>query len=189
MKTFKRPDALKIHMITHSDNKPFHCEKCGKDFNQKICYTKHLPCKQRKSKTKSKKAVPQTMVKKPINMADPLDELSDAIFESVSPINKKSNVTANAEILDKMKEKSFTEIFENVSSASLANAIKEKSVNPNSEEIYMGCRCPPTCRCKKFSVGLKMQAEELKGPLLDSSEEIASLSCCCDIELDIYISD
>ena len=180
-------------MITHSDNKPFHCEKCGKDFNQKICYTKHLPCKQRKSKTKSKKAVPQTMVENSINMADHLDDLSDAnlneIFKSVSPANKNSNVTANAEILDKINGKSFTEIFENVSSARLANAIKEKSVNPSSEEIYMGCRCPPTCRCKKFSVGLKMQAEELKGPLLDSSEEIASLSCCCDIELDIYISD
>ena len=180
-------------MITHSDNKPFHCEECGKDFNQKICYTKHLPCKKRKNKTKKKKAVPQTMVEEPISRADHLDKLSDAdlseIFESVSPANTKSDVTTNPEILDKMAEKSFTEIFEHVSSARLAKTIKEKSVNPNTEEIYMGCRCPPSCRCKKFSVGLKMQAEEVKGPLLDSSEEIASLSCCCDTELDIYISE
>jgi hypothetical protein len=67
--------------------------------------------------------------------------------------------------------------------------MKESDMNPISEEMYMGCCCPPTCRCKQFSIGLKVKMEEPKGPTLDSSEEVASLACCCDIGLDITISD
>ncbi|XP_028402681.1 zinc finger protein 2 homolog [Dendronephthya gigantea] len=137
-KTFKRPDALKIHMISHSDNKPFHCEKCGKQFNQKICYTKHLPCRKGKGRSQVKKVASKTA-------------LEDHV------------------IRDK-------EMFE--STTSLESSVDEEIIN-------MGCHCPPSCSCKTFSIGLKVQETEPRGPSLNGSKEIASLPCCCNENVEL----
>lgn len=53
----------------------------------------------------------------------------------------------------------------------------------DEEIVSIGCRCPPACRCKTFSIGLKVQETELKGPSLNASKEIGSLPCCCNVEL------
>ena len=130
----------------------------------------------------------------PKTVAEHLPSLSKSnpveVFENVSSASLAgSKRKKNADIVNKLNENNLIEIFENVSSASLGDAMKESVGNPVDEEIYMGCRCPPACKCKKFSIGLKVQMEAPKGPVLDNSEEIASLSCCCDIGLDIPISD
>ena len=175
-KTFKRPDALKIHIITHSEKKPFRCEECGKQFTQKICYTKHIPCKQQNKISKKKNNAVQTMVKIP-------DKLS------VEPRTLKHDLNNFSEI----RENTASEIL---NTSKQENAITGKKTNEtdliDGEEsyMYMGCRCPPSCRCKQFSIGLEVQTEKPKASILDSAQEIATLSCCCDIELqDVTISE
>lgn len=46
-KAFKRKHHLQEHSYIHSVDKPFKCDTCSKTFNQRICLTKHLPCRER----------------------------------------------------------------------------------------------------------------------------------------------
>lgn len=42
MKPFKTEHYLKMHMVTHSDKKPFHCDKCSRSFNRRDKLKRHL---------------------------------------------------------------------------------------------------------------------------------------------------
>lgn len=103
------------------------------------------------------------------------------IFKNTSCRN---NMTENVGILEKINGSNLVEIFQNVSADSLGDVMKNGGFNPECDEIFMGCRCPPTCRCKKFSIGLKVQMEESKGPILDPTQKVATLPCCCGIGFD-----
>lgn len=41
-KHFKTEQYLKMHMVIHSDEKPFHCDKCSASFNRRDKLKRHL---------------------------------------------------------------------------------------------------------------------------------------------------
>jgi len=42
MKSFKTEQYLKVHMVIHSNDKPFQCDICSSSFNRKDKLKRHL---------------------------------------------------------------------------------------------------------------------------------------------------
>lgn len=183
-KTFKRPDALKIHMITHADVKPFRCDECGKQFNQKVCYTKHLPCK----KGKVKKVASESKCDESGNESAEAKKVQEKEAKCGRISCKGDNVFGESR--RKIFDDSLVEADRNkkekqhdaLTSAALLKSSIDESYDKTVEVEDVSCRCPPTCKCKRFSLSLEVQTNETIGSLFKSSEEISCISCCCDTD-------
>ena len=57
----------------------------------------------------------------------------------------------------------------------------------NATKEYLGCRCPPSCACKKFTIAVNVSCENSENSSTNF-REIGTLPCCCDFQLDKAVS-
>lgn len=145
-KTFKRKDHMQKHLITHSSKKPFSCENCGQGFNQRVSLKKHLPCKIQTQQTDTKAIGDDTQERE--------KQMKKCDMTEINELTENGNSNGSSEI-QKRSEKSG----ENYG---------------NNTPRYLGCRCPPSCSCKKFTIALNVNSQNSKSRF----KEVASLSCC-----------
>ena len=153
-KTFKRKDHMKSHQVIHSSKKPYCCDSCGKGFNQKVSLKRHRPCSNPTKSIETKAIGNGTEYCGETTLGNEIVQTS--VANEISE-NKKNS-------------KKFTSID------------RTNKDDGNTVREYLRCRCPARCACKKFTIAVNVDCEDSRNSRSDF-REVATLPCCCDIDI------